>query len=384
MRVLHVDSGNLYGGVETLLRTLAKHRNMCPAMEPEFALCFEGRLSRELKLMGVRVHILGKTRASRPLTIHRARAELKRILGDSSFDVVICHGAWSQALLAPGVRSATSTQIFWLHDAAAGRHWLERWARRSVPDAVLCNSYYTSTTLPYLYPTVPHEVFYCPVESRLSTLTDQQRSEVRAAAETAQDATVIIQVSRMESWKGHESLLDALGFLSDCPDAVCWIVGGAQRAEEIAYLESLKSRAERLKITHKIRFMGERSDVPELLLAADIFCQPNSSPEPFGISFVEALFAGLPVVATSLGGAKEIIDASCGVLVTPNNPQELAALLRQLIKEPQLRNRLAKGGPPRATALCDTYTQMQRLHGLLVGFSNQVLSNEYITVTARA
>ena len=48
MRVLHVSSGNLYGGVETALVALARFRNLCPAMQPEFALCFEGRLSKEL------------------------------------------------------------------------------------------------------------------------------------------------------------------------------------------------------------------------------------------------------------------------------------------------------------------------------------------------
>ena len=48
-----------------------------------------------------------------------------------------------------------------------------------------------------------------------------------------------------------------------------------------------------------------------LLAAADVFCQPNSGPEPFGIVFVEALYAGLPVIATAIGGAQEIVDAAC-------------------------------------------------------------------------
>ena len=66
-----------------------------------------------------------------------------------------------------------------------------------------------------------------------------------------------------------------------------------------------------------MRWLGQRRDVPELLAAADIYCQPNVGAEPFGIVFVEALYTGLPVVTTALGGALEIIDASCGVLVPP-------------------------------------------------------------------
>ena len=69
MRVLYVHSGNLYGGVETLQVTLARHRDLCPAMEPSYALCFKGRLSEELIATGVPVHLLNAVRVSRPLTV---------------------------------------------------------------------------------------------------------------------------------------------------------------------------------------------------------------------------------------------------------------------------------------------------------------------------
>ena len=47
MRVLHVSSGNIFGGIESMLVTLAQHRSLCPALEPHFALCFDGRVARE-------------------------------------------------------------------------------------------------------------------------------------------------------------------------------------------------------------------------------------------------------------------------------------------------------------------------------------------------
>ena len=62
------------------------------------------------------------------------------------------------------------------------------------------------------------------------------------------------------------------------------------------------------------------TDVPRLLAAADIHCQPNISPEPFGIAFIEALAAGLPVVTSAIGGAIEIVDDTCGRLVPASDP----------------------------------------------------------------
>ncbi len=79
-----------------------------------------------------------------------------------------------------------------------------------------------------------------------------------------------------------------------------------------------------------------------LLAAADIHCQPNTGPEPFGITFIEALYAGLPVVTTSIGGALEIVDGSCGMLVEPNDPAALAGALRRLIEDRELRADVAE------------------------------------------
>src|SRR5579864_2041164 len=93
VRVLHLHSGNMYGGVETLLVTLARLRHLCPGMEPHFALCYEGRLSRELKATGVPVYILGAARIRNPWTTWRANRRLRDLLRSESFHVV-CHMPW--------------------------------------------------------------------------------------------------------------------------------------------------------------------------------------------------------------------------------------------------------------------------------------------------
>ena len=120
-----------------------------------------------------------------------------------------------------------------------------------------------------------------------------------------------------------------------------WVVGGAQRPEEAAYVSELAAATRRLGIADRVRWLGERQDVRRLLAAADVHCQANIAPEPFGIAYVEALAAGLPVVASRSGGAIEIVDESCGVLVPPGDSEALAAALERLIVDRPFRAKLA-------------------------------------------
>ena len=360
MRVLHVHPGNLFGGIESMLLTQAQQRDSVSEMDNAFALCFAGRFSQELEAENIPVHWLGEVRISQPLSIRRARRKLSNLLRTQRFDVVVTHSCWAQAIFAPVVRNHDVDLVFTLHAPATGRHWLERWARRSRPDKVVCNSQYTASTLHHLYPDVPNEIVYCPVASFTGAPADKQK--IRAELGTAIDATVIIQVSRMEPWKGQQFHLEALSLLKNVPGWVFWLVGGAQTTAEVNFEKELKSVADRLGIGERVRFLGERNDVAELLSAADIFCQPNTGAEPFGITFVEALYSGLPVVATKLGGAREIVDDSCGLLVEPNNSKALAHALKLLIEDESLRRQLGDAGVMRATKLCDPVSQMRRLH----------------------
>jgi glycosyltransferase involved in cell wall biosynthesis len=366
MRVLHVYSGNLYGGIETLLVTLARYRGHCPAMEPHFALCFPGRLSDELTAAGVGVHLVGPVRVSRPWTVWRGRRGLARLLSRQAFDVVIPHGAWPYAIFAPVVRAAGGRLGIWLHDPPDGRlSWLDRWARRVPPDLAVCNSHYTLERLPQLFPRVPGRVVYCTVPVPDAAPGEEEREATRSQFHAPPGTTVILQIGRWEPHKGHLAHMEALGMLRDVPGWVCWQVGGVQRDQEARYLERVKQAATRLGIAERVRFLGWQPDVRKLLAAADIYCQPNVGPEPFGITFVEALFARLPVVASALGGPKEILDESCGVLLPPGDTPALAGALRRLIADCHLRTQLGAAGPARARHLCDPATQIRRLHDVL-------------------
>jgi glycosyltransferase involved in cell wall biosynthesis len=364
LRVLHINSGNLYGGVETILVTLARLRGLCPAMEPHFALCHEGRLREELRDSGVPVYTLGKVRISRPWTVWRARRRLREVLRQERFGLVICHMPWSLAVFGKAVRDQGQPLGFWAHAFHDGRSWLEWLARRIRPDVAIGNSNYTEAGLGNFFPDVKRGVVYPPVALTTSPEANQWRSMVRKELRADNDTVAIIQVGRLEAGKGHLCHLRALSLLKDSNRWVYWIVGGAQRPQEQEYLNLLQNTAGELGITDRVRFLGERADIRQLLVGADIFCQPNLHPESFGIVFIEALWAGLPVVTSGIGGALEIIDGSCGVLIRPGNTELLAESLRKLIESRELRVRLGEAGATRAGRLSDPATQMEKLRKL--------------------
>ena len=131
--------------------------------------------------------------------------------------------------------------------------------------------------------------------------------------------------------EGAEIHLETLGQLRDLSDWVCWIVGSAQRPDEARYERELHAVAKQHGIEERVRFVGQRSDVSRILSAADIYCQPNTSPEPFGLTLIEALQAGLPVITSAMGGATEVVNDSCGILVPAGNIADLASALRLLV-----------------------------------------------------
>lgn len=366
IKYLNIYAGNLFGGIETLLITLAKQNEFSALMSGHFALCFEGQLADELrKIDESKVHMLGNVKISRPWTVLRARYQLQELIKQEKFDVMICHSCWPQVIFGSVVKACNTPLVFWCHDTPKGSHWLERLAKQIKPDFAIANSNYTLAALPRLYPKVPSQTLYCPVPYKDVGDRALIRSAVRSELNTPNDKVVIIQASRLERWKGQTLLISALGNLRDLPNWVCWIAGGTQRPHEVKYLEELQAQARELKIDDRVCFLGQRSDIPHLLTAADIHCQPNIGSEPFGIAFIEAFYAGLPVVTTAMGAALEFVDDSCGYLVPPNNVNALSKTLAYLIRNPESRAALGENGTARADSLCNPQQQFRQLYDIL-------------------
>jgi glycosyltransferase involved in cell wall biosynthesis len=287
---------------------------------------------------------------------------LRALLDRERFDLVICHMPWALAIFGATVRGAGQPLGFWAHAFHDGGSWLELLANRISPNVTIANSRFTEAGLKNLFPNVRRDVIYPPVALTLDDQAAEQRLAVRKELGVGDDTVVIIQVSRIEACKGHLSHLNALARLKDLPERwVCWMVGGAQRPEEQKYLRMLQESTARLGLSGRVKYLGQRTDVSKLLAAADIFCQPNQTPDSFGLVFVEALWASRPVITTALGGAMEIVDGSCGMTVISGDAEGLEQALKQLIQNAELRSQLGRAGKARASHLCDPVTQMQLL-----------------------
>jgi glycosyltransferase involved in cell wall biosynthesis len=110
-----------------------------------------------------------------------------------------------------------------------------------------------------------------------------------------------------------------------------------------------------------VRFLGERTDIVRLMAAADIYCQPNTRPEPFGVVLVEALAAKLPVVTTGMGGAAEIVDQRCGILFSEPTAANVAQALQRLIDDRALRATLGAAGPSYARRVSEPATRLRQI-----------------------
>ena len=130
----------------------------------------------------------------------------------------------------------------------------------------------------------------------------------------------------------------------------------------------MKRIAEEAGIGERVAFLGQRSDVPALMRAADIYCQGNRGPEGFSLAFLEAGFCGLPIVTTDLGGAAEMVDPSTGILVPPGEDvTAFSEALRSLIVDADRRAAFGARAREKAIRACDTGQQLRRLADLLAG-----------------
>ena len=365
LRVLFVHSGNIFGGVEGLLLAVARHRAAAAGFDPEFALTFGGRCQRELREAGVVVHELGHVRIRRPDLVWRARRRLARIVRDRAIDIAVMQSSWSHAIFAGPLAAAHVPVVRWMH-GLPHRHWLERLAARRPPVLFIANSRFTADAVELAAPGTPVRVCYGPV-TRESGMTDRLtvRHQVRASIGTAESAVVFVQVGRMEAGKGYREHLEALARLPSGVVWECWMVGAPQGAWQERFRDELEEQTRQRGIGTRVRWLGMRHDVPAILSAADIYCQPNTYPETFGVTFIEAMAAGLPVVTSRIGGGRELVDASCGCLVEPGDVGQLVSVLSRLAADPAERARLGAGGPAHARQLTDPALQVPALASLL-------------------
>jgi glycosyltransferase involved in cell wall biosynthesis len=192
--------------------------------------------------------------------------------------------------------------------------------------------------------------------------------EVRRELGIAADALVLVKIANLIEYKGHVDLIAAIARLDRATRErlVVLLVGrddGAQPA--------LREQAASLGVADSLRFLGQRSDVPRLLAAADIGVHASHM-EGFANAILEGMAAGLPVAATRVGGTPDaIIDGVTGLLVPPRDPAALAAAIERLAADSDLRRRMGAAARERINSAfglagcVDGYEALYR--GLMAG-----------------
>ena len=187
----------------------------------------------------------------------------------------------------------------------------------------------------------PEKIFVIAngIELSRQPLNDSDRAALANELGLPPGGLLALSVGRLTEQKGHTYLLDAIpAILEQFPETVFAIAGDGPLRRE------LEATAERLGISRSVRFLGTRADVPELLQMADIFVLPSLW-EGLPIALLEAMGAGLPVIATQVEGVEEIIvDGENGLLLPPADAESLKIAMLRLLAQPDLRVNLGSAG----------------------------------------
>ncbi|PVZ07995.1 glycosyltransferase involved in cell wall biosynthesis [Actinomycetospora cinnamomea] len=351
--MLFVVPNLLFGGAERHVATLL------PAMdrdrfEPSVVCLNEGgHLFGELVEHDVPALDLRRAKREVPATL----VDLVRHMRRTRPDVVICRGFTAEALgRLAGVLARVPARVVWMHNCGDIRprsrvHRLVERLLRPVTTAVYGVAH---TQVPYLVDDLGYDAGRVRIIHNGVVLgevepaggedgTDEEaRDEARAEFGIAPDEPLIGSVAMLREEKGHETLLQAFRLLlADEPRARLLLVGDGPLRDV------LHTRAAALGVAERVVFAGNRSDVPRLLRAMDVFTLCSRT-ECFPMSVLEAMAASRPVVCTAVGGIPEIVvDGETGTLVPPGEPRALADAFLDLLRDPTRGAQLGKAGRSR-------------------------------------
>ena len=160
------------------------------------------------------------------------------------------------------------------------------------------------------------------------------------------DAPVVATVCRLTPSKGLEDLLQAAVRVTACLPTVRFLIAGTDLSQP-GYKVELERYTDDLKLTGNVHFLGERSDVFNILSESDLFVLPSLS-EGLSNVLLEAMTASLPVVATDVGGNPEVVEqGKTGLLVPARNVDELTAAMMQILQCPEMACRFGDAGRAR-------------------------------------
>lgn len=343
LKVLHIIGGGEFGGAErhvlTLLRFLDRQK-----IDARLACLFAAPLAGEARREGVVTKVFAM----------RGKLDFRQVPGIASYlkkeqiDIVHTHGVRANLIgrLAAGV-AGTPHVVTTVHSVLALDYTrrLDRWinqfcewsTRRWTEKFIAVSCGLAGELLASGLPAEKVTVIYNGLD--LSFFKQGAGEKIRAEFGLEPGQPVVGVVARLHPVKGHEFFLQAVKEVSnEFPAARFYIVGcGTHRS-------ALEVLAARLGIRDVVVFTGFRQDIGDIMAALDVLAVPSLS-EGFGLTAVEAMAIGIPVLATRVGGLPEIItDGENGLLVPPKDPAALAERLRFLLNHPADAAQMAVAG----------------------------------------
>lgn len=186
------------------------------------------------------------------------------------------------------------------------------------------------------------QVVYNPVRS-INGDIEKITSKIRTEFGISSNEKLIVNVARIERWKGQEYYIKAFSKVRKWfPLTKALIVGApSSNYNSRNYYQEIKSLTKELNLTKHVIFTGEREDILQIMTASDVIVHSSSNPEPFGRVIVEGMLSKKPVIATAAGGVFEIItDDNLGLLVPMRDIDKMAEAIRLLFSNPELADKI--------------------------------------------
>ncbi len=362
LKIMVVDHAPFFGGVEAMIGDLIgavdrERFELILALDSASHVEFRGAEIRRMPLPRLR---------NNPAAMFLAGAQLARRARD--VDLIMTTTARTHAIGAVAARLANQPLIWRLADDTFPMPLAKALSR--VPSRIISvSSFIAGRCSPSPEKTIivpdglpDHGTAQKPVFSEKTGFyaTPQQtanaRAKLRAQFGFAESDVVAVLIARLVRWKGHAVFVEAIKNTT----VKGLIVGGEDESE--GELGGKGLWAELDAIGADIQILGQRSDIDNILAASDIFVHSSTRPEPFGRAVVQAMLAGVPVVAARAGAIPEVVGHA-GRLVPAGDVEALTAALEM---DAATRTRLGREGRERALERFELKTITRRLEAVWV------------------
>lgn len=357
------------GGAESLwvdfLRWYDRQR-----LTPSVVFLRNGPLVERVMERGIETVVEPITRLSSPLNYSLSVWKIRRIIERTKAEVIFSSLGYGHLYGGMAAKLARRPAVWWQHGIAQVENLIDRWASRIPAQMIIASSEAAATAhcrafamrrekVRVIYPGVDTRRLAAPDPSRVADLRRQLGLE-RACG-------VIATIGRLEPGKGQDDFLRAARLVQQsCKDARFLVVGSEMFGMNHGYGVLLQRMAHDLGLGHSVIFTGFRRDIPELLAACDMLVHAARSPESFGMVLVEAAAAGKPVVATDVGGPREIVvHERTGILVPPGQPEMLAQAITGLLGNPDRRRTMGIAAARRARERFDITHTVEEIHNVI-------------------